>query len=125
MIQISINRRPESLAVELYVYEKTQTHITYYHPENDTTVATTVEYHEGAVPEIKPFAVLHEQQFRQMVHAFVEHARDEGMRGGEESHAKGKLEATERHLEDMRALVFEPRKKFVITTDEKLSGIEL
>lgn len=122
MIQIHIERLPGTLAAKLYVYERSNDGtITSYSGDS----ARTTRPEEGEFPAIEAFATLQEGHMRELVHAFIEYARKEGMKGGEESHAVGKLEATERHLEDMRKLVFEPRKKFVITTDASLSGMEL
>lgn len=38
--------------------------------------------------------------------AFVEYANSQVFKNGEKTFVKGKLEATERHLEDMRKLIF-------------------
>ena len=46
------------------------------------------------------------QECREIISAFVKYAQDQGFKSSDESFSKGKLEATEKHLDDMRTLVF-------------------
>lgn len=47
--------------------------------------------------------------FGEMLKAFAEMASDQGMKLDSDMKREGRLEATERHLEDMRNLVFKKR----------------
>lgn len=58
-----------------------------------------------ATDEIKPSLILDEMQTRELIMAFSEIAKNRGFEYDSESKAKGKLEATERHLEDLRKLL--------------------
>ena len=57
------------------------------------------------IESTKPTMILTEEQTREMIAAFSEIAKTRGFEYDSESKAKGKLEATERHLEDMRKLL--------------------
>lgn len=67
----------------------------------------------GAIWDVKPFMKLPEDQTRELIQGFLDVARDEGMKPHNESHTEGKLEATSKHLEDMRTLVFKNDEKKV------------
>ena len=54
---------------------------------------------------IKPTMILTENQTRELLTAFSILAKEKGFEYDNESKAKGKLEATEKHLEDMRQLL--------------------
>ncbi len=49
------------------------------------------------------------ENMRGIVEAFVRYAQSQGFKSSEESRDSGKLEATTRHLEDMRSLVFKKK----------------
>lgn len=52
------------------------------------------------------FRIGYEEDLRGILAAFTEAAATFGVKPMDASHAEGKLEATEKHLSDMRALVF-------------------
>jgi len=58
-----------------------------------------------AMDDIKPTMILPENQTRELLSAFSELAKSNGFEHDSESKAKGKLEATERHLSDLRQLL--------------------
>lgn len=107
-MKINLVRRPESLAVEVYLYERSQDYRTvtsFNAKENGEVVVTTKQVELGAVSDVKPLMILQEQDARAFIQAVVEYAREEGFKTADESHTKGKLEATENHLKDMRTLL--------------------
>lgn len=46
--------------------------------------------------------------FREIVQAFLDYAKEQKIESKSESYCEGKLSAIEKHLEDMRTLVFKP-----------------
>jgi hypothetical protein len=56
--------------------------------------------------DIAPTASIRTEDMREIVRAFVKYAQEQGFKSSDETFNKGKLEATEKHLEDMRTLVF-------------------
>ena len=106
-MKINLVRRPESLATEIYLYEKSPDNrtITSFSIDGGEVTVTTNQYNIGQLLDVKPLMVLQESDARAFVQAVVEYAREEGFKAADESHTKGKLEATERHLIDMRTLL--------------------
>jgi UDP-N-acetylglucosamine pyrophosphorylase len=70
--------------------------------DGNVTIAT----HDPRGTNIIPTILLEDRDFNDVVHAFVNYAKSQNMRSTDESHMAGKLVATEKHLEDMRSLVF-------------------
>ena len=122
MIQVSTNRQPGRTTVEVFLYEIHGDSITFFSPAEDGMVLGTTERMEyGAVTKNqKPFMVLMEQHYRDFCAAFVEQAKSMGVESTSDTYTKGKLEATEAHLADMRTLVFEPQQ---IITGEPMKPI--
>ncbi len=73
--------------------------------EDGTAIATRKVFDPGAAQQNPPTLILDEYQTRELIQAFVDIAKEEGIEPSSESKAKGKLEATERHLEDLRKLL--------------------
>lgn len=59
----------------------------------------------GEVQEFPVFAVLGENEWRGLIQAVLAYAAKNGIKNNSESRAEGKLEATEKHLEDLRTLL--------------------
>lgn len=70
---------------------------------------------EMKLDDIAPTMILPQNRLNEILQAFTEAVRERGFGYENESTAKGKLEATEKHLEDMRRLVFETDKEVVIS----------
>lgn len=71
---------------------------------------TIVVSHEAMLTsELKPFLTLSEPFLREFFIAAMKYADENGIPRPSEDHMKGKLEATERHLEDVRKLLFQPK----------------
>ena len=65
--------------------------------------------------DIAPTMILPQNRLNEVLRAFSEAVREKGFGYETESTAKGKLEATEKHLEDMRRLVFKADREVVIS----------
>lgn len=112
-MKIYIRRVPASLANEIYFVNEPSRDfkkgdiIQFLNVKENGEVIVTEKKHEyGMILDMKPTMILLESETRELIAAFVEHARQEGLKFNTESKAEGKLEATEKHLEDMRKLVF-------------------
>lgn len=104
-MKIYVNRKAGTLLSEVVVIADGRTRYdSFFTVEKGEVVATQFE-RNGSVPDIKPFCILQEPDLRELIKAFVDYAREDGMKMPDESHTKGKLEATENHLKDMRTLL--------------------
>lgn len=96
---------PGTLLNEIFIVDSEDNVDHFFNVEKDGNVqATTVKREYGAMPDAKPTMILDEQTTRDLIAAFSDLAREKGLNGP--SAAEGKLSATERHLDDMRKLVF-------------------
>lgn len=106
-MKIHINRNPGSLACEVFILSgegnKYQSYLTF--GENKVATTNVFERIPGAFLDVKPAFIMEEQEIRELLKAFIEYAKEEGFKTPDESHTKGKLEATESHLKDMRTLL--------------------
>lgn len=59
-----------------------------------------------SIPELKPFLTLAVDTYREVLSAMMRLGESENVPRPSEDHLKGKLEATQEHLEDMRTIVF-------------------
>lgn len=73
--------------------------------------------------EIKPFVIMDEPTLREFISAMVRLGDEEGLPRPSEDHLKGKLEATEKHLEDMRVIALGPLS--VKYKEPGMSGLKL
>jgi hypothetical protein len=67
-------------------------------------ILTTI-VRDGSDHDVKPAFILPTNTVRELVTAFSDYAKSQGIESDSESKAKGKLEATERHLTDLRTLL--------------------
>ena len=106
-MRIHINRIPGSLACELFITSDTKSRYeSYFTVEKDgNVIGHQFERSGGNRPDVKPMMIVDELFIRDLINAFVSYAREEGFKSADESHTKGKLEATESHLKDMRTLL--------------------
>ena len=123
MIQIQTNRQPGRTTVEVFVYDRHgRDSITFFTPgEDGMVIGHTEKIDFGAVPSNqKPFMIMIEEHYRDFCAAFMEQAKTMGIQSPTETYTKGKLEATEAHLADMRTLVFAPQE---IITGEPMKPV--
>ncbi len=99
-------RVPGTLMVEIFVTGDPQYQINYYMTVEKGGVAMNqFKRDEGAAVNVKPLLTLPEMEAREFIAAMADVARDEGIEVKSETFVKGKLEATESHLKDMRTLL--------------------
>lgn len=73
-----------------------------------TLIATTVPS-DGSGTDLVTMRFDDPVELDEVIKAFANLAKEKGFPNDDESFAKGKLEATEKHLDDMRTLVFPPQ----------------
>lgn len=114
--KIRINRDRPTTDDELYIYR---------HVGNDIEIIESFSPETGVVMKRIPHRsavevrglLMPAQDLAGIVRAFMKYAKDQGFKSADEGFDKGKLTATEAHLEDMRRLVFEDRE--IINVQEK------
>ena len=79
------------------------------HANSDGEIS--VETIDGGSPTKPTLRLDREETLTELIAAFAEKGKALGVRSPDESHNAGKLEATETHLEDMRRLVFEGKRR--------------
>lgn len=93
---------------QIFIYQMTGRIVAYLQIEENKLVVKTQEYKAGESDQIKSFMTCDRVLAMGIAKGFLAYANEQGFKNGDETFVKGKLEATERHLEDMRKIVFEP-----------------
>jgi hypothetical protein len=108
-MKIYVSRKPATLLNEVYILSEEAQYMAYYtFRESGEMIGTTFKYGDMA-EQVKPAFIVPEREWRDMLAAFSEEAKAVGVENKSETFNKGKLEATERHLNDLRALVFKKK----------------
>lgn len=104
--KVNISRPPGTLGghVSIYRINSGERTIQVLSVEKGVLIGNT--YKRGEPVEIPTFIIDDEMELRGIIAAFQEAGKALGVEMPTESHSAGKLEATEKHLEDMRRLVF-------------------
>lgn len=107
--KVSISGLQDTFTASVYIYRKTATHIqvlrfTEHGPKIESTERKEEEY-----PDIAPSFKANYDDVMGMVRGFIAFGREQGFKVADDSFNKGKLEATERHLEDMRLLALKKK----------------
>jgi hypothetical protein len=97
------------VAIELVIYRNIPNNGIEILQFNANNTTSTVYRDEGMYRTEDVTMRIHPEDFNQIVKAFVKYSRDKDFKDSNESYTEGKLLATEKHLEDMRTLVFEPQ----------------
>ncbi len=114
-MKIYITRQPYNLMCEVYIVSDDRDRginqgdvICFYNfKEDGQCIATQKVYDHGfSLGDMKPSFIVPENILREMLSAFTDKAREENVEIKSDSFIKGKLDATESHLADMRKLVF-------------------
>lgn len=108
--KIQVVRRPGTILVDIILYTLRQDKI-YFYTIGDQGELIQKEAERG-VATIDPTISLPEREYRNLLKAFAELSLGEGIET-HDSFVKGKLEATERHLEDMRLLALNDKKRII------------
>lgn len=110
-MKIYIRERPNSVLNEIFIidrpndFQKGDVWRFLNFKESGDCVITDRIFDRGQEIEMKPTMILDERATRELLQSFLELASEKGIEHDGESRAKGKLEATEKHLEDMRKLL--------------------
>lgn len=104
---VRVNPIPASLSSEVYIYRFShgRRDIEYITISSPDVCINRVAHEHGAVPKITPTFVCDTGEAMNIARAFIAYANEQGFKNGDETFAKGKLEATESHLADMRQLL--------------------
>lgn len=108
--EVYANRIPGSFDVEVFLLQQPGPQYgsvgNYLQFDDQGRVTMTQIVRTGSHEDVKPAFKVREDVWRAILAAFADHAHQQGMENKTETFAKGKLDAIERHLEDMRTLVF-------------------
>jgi hypothetical protein len=111
-MKIYIHQKPGTILNEIFIVEEPTRDfrrgdvLGFLNMKPDGEVIVTQKvYGHGAELDMKPTMILDEMATRELIAAFAELAKDQGLEPDSESKAKGKLEATERHLADLQKLL--------------------
>lgn len=108
--EISIQRLPGRTTLALYIFRRGHNGKTEVVQGNDTIVT----FDEGQ--DFEPTITL----FPEMLSVLMKELSEYGVRLPEQSFIEGKLYATDKHLEDMRRLVFEGQDREMVIEGEAL-----
>lgn len=99
--KVHIAYSPENLGWFVYLMQNTTQGRLFLLPQGKTKLVKQGETYSG---DKLYFAILQHEEMQALAQAFA----DNGIKTKDNSLMEGKLQATEKHLEDMRKLVFEP-----------------
>lgn len=112
-MNIYINRKLGTLLNEIFVFggdDSCQIR-TFLTVKDGQLQATRFTYEDSMATDIvKPMFTVQEGDLGEMIEAFMQLGSQRGIEKPSEAKNAGKLEATEKHLEDMRTLVFNEKK---------------
>ena len=101
-MEIFIEKHYQRNQVEIYIKEERGRDDTYVHYDGNKIILITVDPADPNIQGIKPFMVLPMNYFHAILTAFSKEGKKMGISTENENLLKGKLEATELHLSDMR-----------------------
>ena len=101
-MKVYIDYFPNGATAKIYAFEKSGADQISYHYDIETKrmVATTIPYDEAVDPT--PMLEMPHGMFSDFVKAITEYASERGIKTENENLLRGKLEATEKHLDDLR-----------------------
>ena len=107
--EIQVNNFEARFTSSVYIYRIVGDYIEWLEIKSPDMIGHREKFERmgGAMPEnMKPTFECMTNEVVNITKAFLIYANAQGFKNGTETFNKGKLEATERHLEDMRSLVF-------------------
>lgn len=127
-------RKMDRMACEVYLIERLEDGSirNYTLEQNDAfgnvfKVETTTPRADGAVLidslGWKPLFTMDEQMLFSLAAAMAKFCDEEGIPRPSEDHMRGKLEAVQEHLADMRKLLFNPMTQFVTVGNDPRKGV--
>jgi len=99
-MKIFVKDNPVSDIVEMYVLDDSGQHRRNISHDGENFTSEVLE--EGVFKEVKPFLRCPSRMFNEIVSEIVEYANKNHIQSQDKDFTRGKLEATEKHLEDMR-----------------------
>lgn len=100
-LEVNIDHRRRT--TDFYLYESHGERDVFFHFNGDEFVQQVLQKYDINTPEeIKPFFSVPLYMTNELISLFVARGAEMNLRTENENHLKGKLEATEKHLEDMR-----------------------
>jgi len=103
--KIQINNFEYKLECQVFIYRLVGDMIQWLSFKENQMIIN-VEKRSAGSEQVKPAFVGDRNEVMGIAKGFIAYANSQGFKNGDETFAKGKLEATERHLEDMRNIVF-------------------
>lgn len=91
--------------------EDSQTHRAQITYDSATELLTRTVLNPNEHVQVKPFLVIPEFIFNDFAKAILNYASDNNIKTENENLLVGKMDATEKHLEDMRKIVFKDLEK--------------
>ncbi len=117
--EISIQDIPGVHSCNVFIYcRKEYGTVCYLEIKSPEIIVHTTKVDPGADNQIKPTFTCNRYDALEIAKGFIAYANEQGFKNGSETFNKGKLEATEKHLEDMRKIVFEDvRNPLIFSTN--------
>lgn len=104
--EVRINNFEHTFNSQVFIYRFVGKTIQYLEIKSPEVIVHSEQYEYGSAQTIKPTLVCPQDEALNIAKGFVAYANSQGFKNGSETFVKGKLEATEKHLDDMRNLVF-------------------
>lgn len=105
--EVQINNIDFKLQGQVFIYRFIgSSEIEYLEIKSPEVIVHRIKNDGGIIP---PTFVAPVNEAMAIAKAFVDYANSQGFKNGTETFAKGKLEAMESHLQDMRTLVFKDK----------------
>ena len=115
--QVQINNFEYKLESQVFIYRISRDIVEYLEISSPQVIVRSFpRVQDASEGGVKPTFVCRQDEAISIAKAFVAYANSQGFKNGDETFNKGKLEATENHLADMRALVFKKPTIFSTTT---------
>ena len=106
-MKIYIETQPYFNTIKVFAINRLSDGSSYIYLENGKLIEKTIDSSMVNTPDkYKPLIELPRQIFDEVVKEFKKYAENNGLNYEEENKTRGKLEATEKHLQDMRDIVF-------------------
>lgn len=105
--KVSVNNMDYSLETKVFIYRNTRDGgvVTLNVDPKGNLLSTFHEIKNSIAVTVPPTFSGRRDDVMEIVKAFIAYGNEQGFKNGDETFVKGKLEATENHLKDMRALL--------------------
>lgn len=105
--KIHIREVPGYLSCDLFIYRFVggESQIEYLTMKDGELLSNIERREYGAENNIKPIFRADHEVLQEIAKGFMAYANEKGFKNNDESHAKGKLESMDNHLQDLRRLL--------------------